>query len=62
MALDAVRGGGREVFGPFLRKPRLPPLSRPVRFKYYLNPPCRFSAAQRLPPFEIFIHLFELSR
>ncbi len=62
MALDAVRGGGREVFGPFLPKPRLPPLSSPVRFKYYLNPPCRFSAAQWFPPFEIFIDLFELSR
>ena len=37
MALDAVRGGGREGFGPFLPKPRLPPLSRPVRFKYYLG-------------------------
>jgi hypothetical protein len=25
------------LFGPFLPKPRLPPLSRPVRFKYYLG-------------------------
>ena len=44
-ALYAARGGGRDIFGPFLPKPLLPPLSNPLRFKYYLNSPCRFSAA-----------------
>ena len=48
-ALYAVRGGAREVFGPFLPKPRLPPLSSPVRFKYYLNPPRRFQQRSGSP-------------